>query len=279
MPKGKSKRQHRTGISRAKSLRGPRRNANTSNSNESVAAGTTEQTGAKEKIRAPYVTPYEEGPEQNAFVESMRVYGAQREAAAAAAASKPKNTKTLWAEWFATDPSLRILANTTKPIGAWGDLMEEEYKKNPDLLRPRADLAARVPLTVLEGDADAAAAAVATAAPPPIVRGPRTSTRTQLLVGNLPAGITASQLIARFEPYGSVTSIKIPIDPGTKYTKGFAFLTFSEPEGAAAALEGLRGSLAFPNPLKKGPRILLATLTYAEGKPKSKQTMRARVTA
>ena len=277
----KSKRQHRKGLARAKSLVAPRRvRSNSSNDSDTrptataaaAAAARATRATTTERVRPPYVSPYEEGPEQNAFVESMRVHGAQR-----AAAARPKDTKTLWAEWFATDPALRVLGNTTRPIGAWADLMEEEYKKNPALLKPRRAL---VPSTMLEeasaAAASAAEAAEAVPAPVPVVRGPRLSTRTQLLVGNLPAGITASQLVVRFEPYGAVTDIKIPIDPGTKYTKGFAFLTFSEPEGAAAALRALQGTLTFPNPLKKGPKVLLATLAYAEGKPKSKQTMRAR---
>jgi hypothetical protein len=80
-------------------------------------------------------------------------------------------------------------------------------------------------------------------------------------------------LTAAFEPYGTVTNLHIPIDPGTKYTKGFAFVTFSSADEATAALTG---RLIFPNPLKKGPRSLVATLAYAEGKPKSKGAMRAR---
>jgi RNA recognition motif-containing protein len=96
-------------------------------------------------------------------------------------------------------------------------------------------------------------------------------------VGNLPAGIKATQLTAAFEPYGTVTNLNIPIDTGTGYTKGFAFVTFSTADEAAAALADLtEKGLTFPNPLKKGPRELLSTLAYAEGNRKSKGTMRAR---
>jgi len=141
-------------------------------------------------------------------------------------------------------------------------------------LRPRlATTATVVPVATATA---ATVVAPTTVAAVPVPKGPRASTQTQLIVGNLPAGITASQLISRFEPHGTVTSISIPIDPGTKYTKGFAFVTFSEPEGAATSLRALQGTLAFPNPLKKGPRVLVATLDYAKGVAKSKGTMKAR---
>jgi len=250
-------------LARAKSLKAPR--------NESPAAPVAAPvaTGPVDKVRAPYVHPYEEGPEQNAFVESMRVHGARMNAVKAAA----KTTKARWAAWFKTDPALKVLANTTRPIGAWADLMEEEYKRRPELLRPRLATTAVVPVATATA---ATVVAPTTVAAVPVPKGPRASTQTQLIVGNLPAGITASQLISRFEPHGTVTSISIPIDPGTKYTKGFAFVTFSEPEGAATSLRALQGALAFPNPLKKGPRVLVATLDYAKGVAKSKGTMKAR---
>ena len=259
----KSKRQHRKGLARAKSMRaGPSVGAvsNTSLTN-SDDEGATAATAAK--VQKPYVNPYEEGPEQNAYVEAMRKYGEER-----AAAEKAKKARALWDDWFRGDPVMNTLDNTKKPIGAWADLMEEEYRKNPDLLKPRE---AKAATAVAAANATAGAVAV----PVPAVRGPvvKKSTKTQLLVGNLPAGITASQLTAAFEPYGTVTNLHIPIDPGTKYTKGFAFVTFSSADEATAALTG---RLIFPNPLKKGPRSLVATLAYAEGKPKSKGAMRAR---
>ena len=271
----KSKHRHRMNLARAKSLKAPRNESPTA---PVVAApvvvapvATVAAPVVADKVRAPYVHPYEEGPEQNAFVESMRVHGARMNAVKAAA----KTTKARWAAWFKTDPAMKVLANTTRPIGAWADLMEEEYKRHPELLRPRLATTATAVVPVAT---TVVPTTVATVVPTtvPVPKGPRASTQTQLIVGNLPAGITASQLISRFEPHGTVTSISIPIDPGTKYTKGFAFVTFSEPEGAATSLRALQGALAFPNPLKKGPRVLVATLDYAKGVAKSKGTMKAR---
>jgi len=272
----KSKRQHRKGLARAKSMRagpsvGAVSNTSLTNSDDEGATAATTTAATAAKVQKPYVNPYEEGPEQNAYVEAMRKYGEER-----AAAEKAKKARALWDDWFRGDPVMNTLDNTKKPIGAWADLMEEEYRKNPDLLKPReAKAAVAVAPANATAAAVAAANATATAVPVPAVRGPviKKSTKTQLLVGNLPAGITASQLTAAFEPYGTVTNLHIPIDPGTKYTKGFAFVTFSSADEAAAALTG---RLIFPNPLKKGPRSLVATLAYAEGKPKSKGAMRAR---
>jgi len=294
-----TKRSHRKRLKQAKTLKGPklRTIVNTSNTNES----TPKLSVAKERVRKPYVDPYVAGPEQNAFVESMRKYAENRSAAtaataaaataataAAAAAVKDttmdagkETTKDKWANWFRTDPTMKALANTTKPIGAWADLMEEEYKKNPDRLKPRVPgpgPAAPALAALVASASKAEAGAEQPPVPLPSVKGPvvKKSTKTQLVIGNLPSGITAGQLTSALERHGTITNINIPIDPATKYTKGFAFVTFSNPEGAAAALAALTGTLIFPNPLKKGPRVLVATLTYAEGKAKSKGTMRAR---
>jgi hypothetical protein len=227
------------------------------------------------KKQRPYVNPYEEGPEQNAFVESMRKYGEWRNAQK----KKPveKLPQTLWDEWFQADAPL---VNATKPIGAWADLNEKTVKAHPAWM----NVGTYDPMRRGKVEASTVATVAEPAEPPPVpvVRGPvvKKSTKTQLLVGNLPAGIKATQLTAAFEHYGTVTNLNIPIDTGTGYTKGFAFVTFSTADEAAAALADLtEKGLTFPNPLKKGPRELVSTLAYAEGNRKSKGTMRARVTS
>lgn len=232
------------------------------------------------KKQRPYVNPYEEGPEQNAFVEYMRKYGEWRNAQKRIdQKSKPvveKTPKTLWEDWFTP------LGNTTKPIGAWADLNEKTVKAHPAWMnRSTYDPMRRGKPSTVATAATAATAPTEPAEPPPlpVVHGPvvKKSTKTQLLVGNLPAGIKATQLTAAFEHYGTVTNLNIPIDTGTGYTRGFAFVTFSTADEAAAALADLtEKGLTFPNPLKKGPRELVSTLTYAEGNRKSKGTMRAR---
>ena len=266
----RTKRQHRRFISQLKEVRAlPEKTVPVPRTPLAVTAPP------KKKVQAPYVNPYEEGPEQNAYVESMRKYGERRNAMKA----KPveKLPQTLWDEWFQTDAPL---VNATKPIGAWADLNEKTVKAHPAWMNVNKYDPLRRGTVVPTGVSTIVEKTVAAEPPPvPVVHGPvvKKSTKTQLLVGNLPAGIKATQLTAVFERYGTVTNLNIPIDTGTGYTKGFAFVTFSTADEAAAALAGLSaGGLSFPNPLKKGPRELMSTLAYAEGTRKSKGTMRAR---
>ena len=258
----RTKRQHRQFVSQLKEIRTlPEKTV-------PVPMAPLEGAAPKKKTQAPYVNPYEEGPEQNAYVEYMRKYGERRNA-------MKKKPQTLWDEWFQADAPL---VNATKPIGAWADLNEKTVKAHPAWM----NVSKYDPMR--RGKVSTVAEPIATTepaepAPVPVVRGPvvKKSTKTQLLVGNLPAGIKATQLTAVFEHYGTVTNLNIPIDTGTGYTKGFAFVTFSTADEAAAALADLtEKGLTFPNPLKKGPRELLSTLAYAEGNRKSKGTMRAR---
>jgi len=261
----RTKRQHRQFVSQLKEIR--------TLPEKTVPVPRTPLEGAapKKKTQAPYVNPYEEGPEQNAYVEYMRKYGERRNA-------MKKKPQTLWDEWFQADAPL---INATKPIGAWADLNEKTVKAHPAWMNVnKYDPMRRGKPTGVSTVATVATVAEPTEPPPvPVVRGPvvKKSTKTQLLVGNLPAGIKATQLTAAFEHYGTVTNLNIPIDTGTGYTKGFAFVTFSTADEAAAALADLtEKGLTFPNPLKKGPRELVSTLAYAEGNRKSKGTMRAR---
>jgi len=269
----RTKRQHRRFISQLKEVRAlPEKVVPVQ-----MAPKVVTDPPVKKKQR-PYVNPYEEGPEQNAFVESMRKYGEWRNAQK----RKPvveKTPKTLWEDWFTP------LANVAKPIGAWADLNEKTVKAHPAWMNVGAYDPMRrgkVAAATATGTTVAATATGTTVAEPPplpVVHGPvvKKSTKTQLLVGNLPAGIKATQLTAAFEHYGTVTNLNIPIDTGTGYTRGFAFVTFSTADEAAAALADLtEKGLTFPNPLKKGPRELVSTLAYAEGNRKSKGTMRAR---
>jgi len=232
------------------------------------------------KEQKPYVNPYEEGPEQNAFVEYMRKYGEWRNAQKRTNQKKKpveKKPQALWDEWFRTDAHLL----NAKTLGTWANVTERVEKEHPAWMNvSKYDPLRRGRALAPAASRGVAASAAAPAEPPPVpvVHGPvvKKSTKTQLLVGNLPAGIKAAQLTNAFERYGTITNLNIPIDPGTGYTRGFAFVTFSTADEAAAALAGLSGTLSFPNLLKKGPRELVSTLAYAEGNRKSKGTMRAR---
>ena len=272
----KTKRQHRRFVSQLKEVRAlPEKTAPVPMEPKEGAAPPVK------KYQRPYVNPYEEGPEQNAYVEYMRKYGERRNAMKSKKVVE-KKPQTLWDDWFQADAPL---VNATKPIGAWADLNEKTVKAHPawmnvnkyDPMRRGKPSTVTTVATVATEPTEPAEPTEPV--PLPVVHGPvvKKSTKTQLLVGNLPAGIKATQLTAVFERYGTVTNLNIPIDTGTGYTRGFAFVTFSTADEAAAALAGLSaGGLSFPNPLKKGPRELMSTLAYAEGTRKSKGTMRAR---
>jgi RNA recognition motif-containing protein len=59
----------------------------------------------------------------------------------------------------------------------------------------------------------------------------------RLYVGNLPPGVSESDLRLLFSRAGSVTDVQIMLDPATQKSRGFAFVTMATPELAAAALK------------------------------------------
>jgi RNA recognition motif-containing protein len=63
----------------------------------------------------------------------------------------------------------------------------------------------------------------------------------KLYVGNLPYGVTASDLQNLFEPHGTVQSAQVIVDRDTGRSKGFGFVEMENPEQAQAAIESLNG--------------------------------------
>lgn len=59
----------------------------------------------------------------------------------------------------------------------------------------------------------------------------------KLFVGNLPIEFTQDTIVELFESYGPVSEITVPVDRFTGAIRGFAFITLSDEESAARAIE------------------------------------------
>jgi cold-inducible RNA-binding protein len=64
---------------------------------------------------------------------------------------------------------------------------------------------------------------------------------TKLYVGNLSYDATENDLQDAFAAFGTVTDVNLITDRATGRSRGFAFVTFANPEAAKAALDGLQG--------------------------------------
>jgi cold-inducible RNA-binding protein len=63
----------------------------------------------------------------------------------------------------------------------------------------------------------------------------------RLYVGNLPFNITETDLQDTFEPFGTVTDVKIVMDQASGRSRGFGFVTMGTDAEGAAAISGLEG--------------------------------------
>jgi RNA recognition motif-containing protein len=63
----------------------------------------------------------------------------------------------------------------------------------------------------------------------------------KLYVGNLPYGITDSDLQQLFEPHGTVQSAQVIMDRDTGRSKGFGFIEMSSDAEATAAISAMHG--------------------------------------
>ena len=79
----------------------------------------------------------------------------------------------------------------------------------------------------------------------------------KLYVGNLTFDITEHTLRELFEPFGTVSEVKLILNRETGQSRGFGFVTMGNVSEGNAAIEGLHGK-------DKGGR----KLTVNEGRPK-----------
>lgn len=62
-----------------------------------------------------------------------------------------------------------------------------------------------------------------------------------ILVRNLPKGVTENDLMLLFQPFGTIASHNLVVDNATGKSKGFGFVDMPKNSEAAAAIKGLDG--------------------------------------
>ena len=267
----KSKKAHRKAVVGAKvsglhSIPPSKPKKHNSTRTLATATGTATDVAPKpERVRPAFVshlTPAEEA----AIAASV----ATTEARLAALVKKPNAAPTFRDLYFA-DPIMRRLEEGKDIPGMWANIMNEENARNP---RPRSvvDLVSSIPLPPSLPTLRKSNSVVKTNIKPAVKGTKKRTGGHQILVGNLPPGITAQELTAVFGNIGTVTDIHIPIDPASKRTRGIAFITFAEADAILAALA--MESVTFYNRIKK--RHDVATIQVAEGKRKGAKEMKAR---
>ncbi|KAK9469323.1 putative transformer-SR ribonucleoprotein, partial [Lipomyces arxii] len=71
-----------------------------------------------------------------------------------------------------------------------------------------------------------------------------------LFVSGLDPSVTDDVLKVTFGEHGTVDNINIMREPHTKISRGFGFVTFTEPNSAAVAMEALQGAPIEGKPIK-----------------------------
>lgn len=71
----------------------------------------------------------------------------------------------------------------------------------------------------------------------------RSSLGSKLVIFNLSPDATEADIVPVLEQFGTLTTVRLPLDPRTKQGRGHAFVTFSRMEEAAAAAKSLKGSV------------------------------------
>ena len=64
---------------------------------------------------------------------------------------------------------------------------------------------------------------------------------SKLYVGNLSPAVSEADLLSLFSRAGAVTEVTVVLDPVTRQSRGFGFVTMATPELAAGALRDFHG--------------------------------------
>jgi RNA recognition motif-containing protein len=79
-----------------------------------------------------------------------------------------------------------------------------------------------------------------------------------IYVGNLSSNLTPDEIRLLFETFGAVQRVEIMTDPGTGYSRGFAFVEMTEDIAASKAVLTLNGTTVWDHPLRveeAGPKF------------------------
>jgi RNA-binding protein 39 len=91
-----------------------------------------------------------------------------------------------------------------------------------------------------------------TVQPPPHVLGPNGKfvESQRVYVGSLDPSITPEHLFALFSPFGQLQKVALQMDSGI--SKGFAFLTFTDPKSSCLAIQTMSGQVLASRTIKTG---------------------------
>ena len=72
----------------------------------------------------------------------------------------------------------------------------------------------------------------------------------RLYVGNLSFGTTEDMLRETFSQFGEITDLRLMLDRDTGRSRGFAFVTMGDEDGAKKAIESMDGTMLDGRPLR-----------------------------
>lgn len=102
----------------------------------------------------------------------------------------------------------------------------------------------------------------------------------KVYVGGLDPSVTEEHLFALFSQFGQLEKVSLQMDPGTKTSRGYAFLSYRDPKEANLAIHTLANQILAGRPIKTGWASQTSTvqgvdIVTSEGFPED-ATMRAK---
>lgn len=141
------------------------------------------------------------------------------------------------------------IEDVNKAIGVAGQ--PPDFQRFPILVKP-SEAEKNYVISASSSTVTAAMMGTSTASKPILSADGKMIEAQKVYIGGLDPSVTEEHIFALFSQFGQLEKVTMQMDPATKTSRGYAFLTYRDPKEANLAIQTMSNQLLAGRPLKTG---------------------------